>query len=119
ILGALNQLNMMEELTAGIGSRVQHARFGPGVIIGVKYAQYVVTFINEGVLEVDKTDPRFEVLYSENRSAEIETASELETSLLKILRLWNGFSEIVPLGDRWTGGTLTLTPKDASQKGKD
>ena len=118
-MGALNQLNMMEELTAGIGSRVQHARFGPGVIIGVKYAQYVVTFINEGVLEVDKTDPKFEVLYSENRSAEIETASELETSLLKILRLWNGFSEIVPLGDRWTGGTLTLTPKDTSQKGKD
>ena len=45
----------MEELTAGIGSRVQHARFGPGVIIGVKYAQYVVTFINAG--RNTKTNP--------------------------------------------------------------
>lgn len=109
----------MEELTAGIGSRVQHARFGPGVIIGVKYAQYVVTFINSGVEEIDKTDPLFEVLYSENQTVEIETASQLETSLLKILRLWNGFGEVVPIGERWAGGTMVLQPKDLSLKGKE
>lgn len=109
----------MEELTAGIGSRVQHAHHGPGVIIGVKYAQYVITFINKGVLEVDKTDPLFEVLYTENQTIEVETVSQVETSLLKILRLWGGFSEIVPLGERWTGGTMLLQPKDASLKPKE
>lgn len=109
----------MEELTAGIGSRVQHAHHGPGVIIGVKYAQYVITFINKGILEVDKTDPLFEVLYTENKTVEVETVSEVETSLLKILRLWNGFSETVPLGDRWTGGTMVLQPKDSSLKPKE
>lgn len=90
----------MEELTAGIGSRVQHARYGPGVIIGVKYAQYVITFINQGVMEVDKTDLLFEILYAENETVEVETVSQVETSILKILRLWGGFSEIVPLGGR-------------------
>jgi hypothetical protein len=109
----------MEELLAGIGSRVQHAHHGPGVIIGVKYAQYVITFINKGVLEVDKTDPLFEVLYSENQTIEVETVSQVETSLLKILRLWGGFSEIVPLGDRWTGGTMLLQPKDTALKPKE
>lgn len=109
----------MEELTAGIGSRVQHARFGPGVIIGVKYAQYVITFINHGVEEIDKTDPLFEILYMENQTIEVETTSEVETSLLKILRLWNGFSEVVPLGERWIGGTMILQPKDPSLKGKE
>ncbi|RPE09940.1 hypothetical protein EGT74_14735 [Chitinophaga lutea] len=109
----------MTELTAGIGSRVQHARFGPGVIIGVKYAQYMVTFINQGTVEVDKTDPLFEVLYAENETVEVETVSAVETSLLKILRLWGGFSEVVPLGDRWMGGTMVLQPKDPSQKGKE
>ncbi|MGX5819104.1 hypothetical protein ACWKWU_12955 [Chitinophaga lutea] len=109
----------MDELTAGIGSRVQHAHHGPGVIIGVKYAQYVISFINKGIVEVDKTDPLFEVLYAENSSVEIETASELETSLLKILRLWGGFSEVVPLGERWKGGTMVLQPFDKTQKGKD
>ncbi|RAJ02504.1 hypothetical protein LX64_03523 [Chitinophaga skermanii] len=109
----------MEELTAGIGSRVQHARFGPGVIIGVKYAQYIVTFMNEGTLEVDKDDPKFEILNIENQTKEVETLSQVETSILKILRLWNGFSEVVPLGDKWEGGTLILKPKDASMKPKE
>ncbi|WP_119080750.1 hypothetical protein [Chitinophaga alhagiae] len=109
----------MEELTAGVGSRVQHARYGPGVIIGVKYAQYVITFINQGVVEVDKTDPLFEILYAENETVEVETVSAVETSLLKILRLWGGITEVVPLGERWAGGTLLMQPKDPSLKAKE
>lgn len=109
----------MEELIAGKGSRVQHAKHGPGVIIGVKYAQYVVTFMDQGVIEVDKTDPLFEILHLENQSIEVETTSAVETSLLKILRLWGEPNEIIPLGDRWEGGTLLLQPKDASLKPKE
>jgi len=52
-------------------------------------------------------------------SAEVETVSETEKSLLKILRLWNGVSEPVPLGDRWRGGTLLLQPQDKTQKPKE
>jgi hypothetical protein len=110
---------LMEELTAGKGSRVQHARYGPGVIIGVKYAQFVVTFMDQGIIEVDKTDPLFEILHVENKTIEVETVSAVETSLLKILRLWGDAGEIVPLGDRWEGGTMLLQPKDASLKPKE
>jgi hypothetical protein len=109
----------MEELTAGKGSRVQHAKHGPGVIIGVKYAQYVVTFMDQGIIEIDKTDPLFEVLHLENKTIEVETVSAVETSLLKILRLWSDASEVVPLGERWEGGVMTLQPKDASLKPKE
>lgn len=110
---------LMEELTAGKGSRVQHARYGPGVIIGVKYAQFVVTFMDQGIKEVDKTDPLFEILHAENKTIEVETVSAVETSLLKILRLWGDAAEIVPLGDRWEGGTMLLQPKDPSLKPKE
>lgn len=109
----------MEELYMGIGSRVQHAKLGPGVIIGLKYAQYVITFMDHGIQEVDKTDPLLESLYTENRSAEVETASQAETSLLKILRQWGGITEIVPLGERWEGGMMILQPKDKTQKPKE
>jgi hypothetical protein len=95
----------MEELTLGVGSRVQHAHYGPGVIVAVKYAQYRVTFMDHGMKMIDKTDPLFEVLVAENTTAEVETASEVETSILKILRLWGGITEVVPLGDRWKGVT--------------
>ncbi len=57
--------------------------------------------------------------YTENRSTEVETASQAEVSLLKILRQWGGITEIVPLGERWEGGTLLLQPKDKTQKPKE
>jgi len=50
---------------------------------------------------------------------EIETASEVEKSLLKILRLWSDVSEVVPLGDRWKGGMMLLQPADKTQKAKE
>ena len=38
---------------------------------------------------------------------------------MKILRLWGGLSEPVPLGDRWLGGTMALQPADKTQKAKE
>ena len=109
----------MEQLTLGPGTRLQHTQFGPGVIVTVKYATYIISFINHGIKEIDKTDTKLDEIIPENVTAEIETASDIEKSLLKILRLWNGFSEVVPLGDRWQGGTMLLQPKDSSLKPKE
>ena len=103
----------------GIGTRLQHTNFGPGVIVGIKYAVYIISFINHGIKEIDKNDNRLDEIIPENVSSEIETAVEAEKSLLKILRLWGDFSEVVPLGDRWIGGTMLLQPKDLSQKPKE
>lgn len=109
----------MEQTTLGIGTRLQHTRFGPGVIVGLRYATYLISFINHGVKEIEKNDTGLEEIIPENVTAEIETTSELEMSLLRILRQWGGISEVVPLGDRWLGGTLLLQPADKTQKAKD
>ena len=109
----------MEQTQLGIGTRLQHTQHGPGVIVGVKYATYLISFINSGVIEVDKTDAKLEEIISENISVEIETTSEVEKSLLKILRLWGGVSEVVPLGDRWEKGTMILQPADKTLKPKE
>lgn len=109
----------MEQLVLGIGTRLQHTQFGPGVIVGLRYATYLISFIHHGIKEIDKDDTKLEEIIPENISEEIETNSGLEKSLLKILRLWNGVSEVVPLGDRWKGGTMILQPGDNSLKPKD
>ncbi|MCG7857056.1 hypothetical protein MD537_08760 [Flavihumibacter sediminis] len=109
----------MDQLTLGIGTRLQHTQQGPGVIVGIRYATYLISFIHHGIKEVDKNDPHLEEIIPENVSEEIETHSEVERSLLKILRLWNGVGEMVPLGDRWKGGTMVLQPGDNSLKPKD
>lgn len=109
----------MDQLNLGIGTRLQHTQFGPGVIAGVRYATYLISFIHHGVKEIDKNDSNLEEIIPENVTEEVETHSEIEKSLLKILRLWGGLSEPVPLGDRWKGGTMVLQPADKSLKPKE
>jgi hypothetical protein len=109
----------MEQTTLGIGTRLQHTQHGPGVIVGIRYATYFISFINAGVKEIDKTDPQLDEIIPENVTEEIETHSEVEKSLLKILRLWGGVSEPVPLGERWQHGTMILQPADKTLKPKE
>jgi hypothetical protein len=109
----------MEQMNLGVGTRLQHTRFGPGVIVAVRYATYLISFINHGVKEIEKNDQGLEEIIPENVTAEVETTSELEMSLLKILRQWSDITEIVPLGDRWINGTMLLQPADKTQKAKE
>lgn len=109
----------MNQLNLGIGTRLQHTRFGPGVIVGVKYATYLISFINAGIKEIDKADEQLDEIIAENVSEEIETHSEVEKSLLKILQLWGGITEKVPLGDKWIGGTVLIQPADKTLKPKE
>ncbi len=109
----------MDPLTLGIGTRLQHTQHGPGVIVGVKYATYLIAFIHHGIKEIDKTDSGLDEIIPENVTAEVETVSAVEKSLLKILRQWGEVSELVQMGDRWKGGTMLLQPADKTQKPKE
>jgi len=109
----------MDQTTLGIGTRLQHTLHGQGVIVGIKYATYLISFFNTGIKEIDKTDNKLDEIVPENVSLEIETTSELETSLLKILRLWGGTNEVVPLGDKWQNGMLLIQPADKTLKPKE
>lgn len=108
-----NQLNL------GIGTRLQHTQHGPGVIVGVRYATYLISFINHGIKEIDKTDTHLDEIIAENVTVEVETISEVEKSLLKILRQWSDVTEIVPIGDKWIGGTMLLQAADKTLKPKE
>ena len=109
----------MDQTLLGIGTRLQHTIHGPGVIVGIRYATYLISFIHHGIIEIDKTDSSLDDIQPENVSEEIETNSAVEKSLLKILRLWGNVSEVVKLGEKWTDGMLLLQPKDTSLKPKE
>lgn len=109
----------MDTTTLGIGTRLQHTQYGQGVIVGVKYATYLITFINVGTKEIDKTDNNLDEIIPENITAEITTTDEVEKSLLKILKMWGGLQETVYLGERWQKGTLLLQPFDKTLKPKE
>lgn len=110
---------MNTQLTLGIGTRLQHTQWGPGVVVLVKYATYLISFIYHGIKEIDKLDDALDEIIPENVSVDIETSVPMEQSLLQILRMWNGFGEVVPLGDKWKGGKLLLQPADTAQVAKE
>jgi hypothetical protein len=111
---------MNVDMELGPGSRVQHARFGQGVVVVKKYDSYVITFVDhDGTKDIDKADPMLETVEALNVNADLETMSEVERSLLGILRQWNGIGETVKLGERWVGGTMVLQPADKKLATKD
>jgi len=106
-------------MNPGVGTRLQHTLYGPGVIIEVRATSYIISFINHGIVEIEKQDTRLDEVIAEQWKAQEETADAMEKRLLNILRYWNGLGEPVALGERWQNGTLILQPADKTLKPKE
>ena len=93
----------------GIGSRVRHPDFGVGVVLNQKTKGHLVTYVNYGVDETPY-DAELEILEAIEPDGSQVSMRDVEIALDAILEKWADVSEIVPLGDRWQGGTLVLRP---------
>lgn len=103
----------------GIGSRIEHTRFGEGIISGVLPSAYRVAFFGKGIVEVDKHSTEWELLEKYQDEEQKIDPYDLRYTLKKLLEEYSDISEPVLLGERWKGGTLVLQPADKSLKAKD
>lgn len=106
------------ETILGIGSRINHSNYGKGVVINVTSELYWVTFL-EGGLETIPVNEEFEILDAVNDEVDTVSFSEVEDSLRDLLKKWSDASEIVPIADKWRGGTMVLEPKDSNLSNKE
>ena len=102
----------------GIGSRINHAEYGKGVVTNVSSKEYWVTFIDGG-LETIAIDSEFEVIEAAENEVDTISLYDVEQSLLSILKKWNGLGEPVAIGDKWKGGNMKLVPGQAVLAHKD
>jgi len=102
----------------GIGSRIQHKEFGKGVVTNVTSKHYWVTFIENGLETID-LNADFEIVESVEDAVDTISFSEVEQSLISILRRWSDTSAITPIADKWKGGSLVLKPGDAKLSEKE
>ena len=102
----------------GIGSRINHAEYGKGVVTNVSSIEYWVTFIDGG-LETIAIDSEFEVIEAAENEVDTISLYDVEQSLLSILKKWNGLGEPVAIGDKWKGGNMKLVPGQAGLAHKD
>ena len=102
----------------GIGSRIDHPEHGKGVVTNVTSKMYWVTFMENG-LETIAVDSEFTVIHAAEDEVDTVSFYEVEKSLRDILKKWSDVSEIVPLADKYKGGTLVLQPKDPNLSNKE
>lgn len=100
----------MENDVLGIGSRVDHPAYGPGVIVRLHKAAYDVSFMQYGLKQVGKSYSKWEVIEAVPPESEEVTFSEVEKSLIKILKTYSELSQEIELGDKWEGGQMVLQP---------
>ena len=102
----------------GIGSRINHVDYGFGVVTNVDSKHYWVVFQEKG-LETITINSDFEVIESVDQEVDTVSFYEVEKSLRDLLKRYSDISEVVPLADKWRGGTLTMNPKDSSLASKE
>ncbi len=106
----------MEYEVLGIGSRVKHKEYGPGVVIQVKAKSYLITFLEHGNREILRSYEGLEIIDLLEPADDLVSLEMIEDSLKKILRDYSDIQEVVPIADKWSGGTLILKPSNPEMK---
>lgn len=99
----------MQELY--IGTRLEHPKFGHGVIVGVDEEFYQIYFPEHGEKEISKRFENHVIITLVERPEEPKVSlEEIEAAMRNIIEPLLSAEEIVYLGERWTGGEMTLSP---------
>ena len=108
----------MEELA--VGTRVEHPRYGEGIISKNKITSYEIFFEHGGKIELTKRNEDLEVIEATAEKPKNSlTLAEVEQVLRYVLDEQSALQEIVPIGDKWTGGNMILQPANLSLKPKE
>ena len=109
----------MREQDLVIGSRVKHSLHGVGYICSVTLVNCDIIFERGGLVSFSKKKvvEDLELLESPDTAPNESklTLAEVEEALSAILMKHNAVEYHVPLGERWTNGTLVLQPNNGSQ----
>jgi hypothetical protein len=107
-----------------VGTRIDHDKYGEGVVSKVTLTDFEVFFARGGKVEFSKASSNYEILESPEDAAasgneEGVDITQLERIVSYVLDKYNALQEIVPMGDKWTGGKLVMQPGNTSLQSKE
>jgi hypothetical protein len=110
---------MSQELT--VGTHIDHDRYGEGIVGKVNLVSYDIYFARTGKMEILKSNKEFKILdvveaESSSNSIDIDAIEKL---ICHILDKYGMLQEVVPLGERWSGGKLIMQPGNPSLQSKE
>lgn len=99
----------MEELS--VGTRVDHPRYGEGIVSRNNITAYEIFFERGGKMEITKRNTDLVVLEASDTAPKSGLSiSEIEEVMSFVLDKYGALNEVVPLGEKWEGGTMSLQP---------
>lgn len=109
----------MEDLPAG--TRVKHPRYGEGIVNRDKLTAWEIFFEKGGKMEITKRNTDLSVVERKEDASPKTGLSlpEVEKLLKYVLDQYGALSEIVPIGEKWIGGTILLQPANPELKPKE
>lgn len=109
------------EKDLAVGTRIDHFKYGEGIISKNTPLMYKVIFVRGGEIEFSKLSAEFEVL--EERETEDHqprlNIREFEKILKHVLDQYNGIEFNVELGAKWENGKMILQPGNPDLKPKE
>jgi hypothetical protein len=112
-------MNDMEDLP--VGTRVKHPRYGEGIVSRDILTAWEIFFEKVGKIEITKRNTDLSVI--EKKEERVPGSginiTEIENILKYVLDQYGALNEVVPLGEKWKGGTLLLQPANRELKPKE
>jgi hypothetical protein len=105
-----------------VGSRIDHDRYGEGIISAVNLTTYEVFFARAGKMEIAQSADYtvIEKPGDEQPAQEIGLDFEaIEKAIIFTIEKMGVLIENIPLGDRWTGGKMIIYPRDPALQPKE
>jgi len=110
----------MSEDTINIGTRVEHPRYGEGIVGGVSLASYEIFFEQGGKVEILKSNTDLKVTEpSEIDSESSISMDELSKTISMVLDRYGVLPAHVELGKKWEGGKVVIYPGNDSLQPKE
>ncbi|MBO4645664.1 MAG: hypothetical protein J5642_04030 [Bacteroidales bacterium] len=111
----------MEEKDYTVGTRINHEKYGEGIISQNNTLTFKAIFIRGGEIEFSKTAASFEVLEpgSMDDGQPRISVKEFEKMLTLVLAKYNAIEHTATLGKKWEGGTMLLQPANPELKPKE
>ena len=110
------------EKELNVGTRIDHPRYGEGIISRNTNLIYKVIFIRGGEIEFLKSNFEADIMEENDDMPLTEprlNVEEFEKTLKFILDHYNGLEHKVELGAKWEGGTMTLKPGNPNLQAKE
>ena len=108
-------------MNLGIGTKVQHPKFGEGIVVGNDDEDiYDIYFREESVeREISKSFDGLVIVTIQEQDEDAVSFESIQQALREIIEPLIAPTEEVELGERWNGGKLILVPGVEGQQSKE